>query len=52
MRLVSVAPGGRRFTWGGASLAEHGAQRRAYIAALQTADNHAGLRPLMAFTRS
>jgi hypothetical protein len=47
-----VALGGARFTWGGASLAEVGQSRRAYIAALRTADATGDLRPLMAFARS
>jgi Fic-DOC domain mobile mystery protein B len=55
-RLVSdalaVALGGTRFSWGGASLTNPGTLRRAYIAALQTADTRGDLGPLMAFARS
>src|SRR3984957_19200122 len=47
-----VALGGRRFTWGGASLTETGELRRRYIAALQAADTARDLGPLMAFARS
>lgn len=46
-----AALGGRRFTWGGASLAEPSQVRRAYIAALQTADRTGDFEPLMAFAR-
>jgi Fic-DOC domain mobile mystery protein B len=48
--IVSV--GGRRFTWGGASLTEPGEVRRSYITALQTADTARDFGPLMAFARS
>jgi Fic-DOC domain mobile mystery protein B len=47
-----VALGGSRFTWGGASLTEAGQQRRAYIAALHTADRTGDVGPLTAFARS
>ena len=46
-----VALGGSRFTWGGASLANPGALRRDYIAALQAADANADFRPLLTFSR-
>lgn len=49
---LSVALGGRRFTWGGISLTTQGTQRRAYIAALQTADTRGDFGPLLAFARS
>lgn len=47
-----VALGGHRFTWGGASLTEAGKLRRAYIAALQTADADRDFGALLAFARS
>jgi Fic-DOC domain mobile mystery protein B len=47
-----VAFGGRRFTWGGASLTETSELRRRYITALQTADTARDFGPLMAFARS
>jgi Fic-DOC domain mobile mystery protein B len=47
-----VALGGRRFSWGGASLAEASKQRHDYIAALQTADVEADCKPLTEFARS
>jgi Fic-DOC domain mobile mystery protein B len=47
-----VALGGTRFTWGGASLADAGATRRRYIAALRAADSEGDLEPLMSFARS
>jgi Fic-DOC domain mobile mystery protein B len=47
-----VALGGRRFTWGGASLTEAGELRRRYITALQTADTARDLGPLISFARS
>lgn len=47
-----VALGGRRFTWGGASLTETSELRRRYIRALQTADTAGDFGPLMAFARS
>jgi len=49
---LSVALGGSRFTWGGATLTEHSMPRRSYIAALQSADAHGDLGPLLAFARS
>ena len=49
---LSVALGGARFTWGGASLTEAGTLRRTYIAALQKADTERDFGPLMAFARS
>jgi Fic-DOC domain mobile mystery protein B len=49
---LAVALGGTRFTWGGASLTSPGTLRRAYIAALQTADTRGDLRPMTAFARS
>jgi Fic-DOC domain mobile mystery protein B len=48
---LSVALGGRRFTWGGASLAEPDALRRDYISALQMADTTGDFGPLLAFSR-
>jgi Fic-DOC domain mobile mystery protein B len=47
-----VALGGRRFTWGGASLTETGQLRRNYITALQTADTARNFGPLLTFARS
>jgi Fic-DOC domain mobile mystery protein B len=47
-----VALGGRRFTWGGASLTEAGKLRRSYITALQEADTAKDFGPLIAFARS
>jgi Fic-DOC domain mobile mystery protein B len=47
-----VALGGRRFTWGGASLTETSELRRRYISALQTAEEAGDFGPLMAFARS
>lgn len=47
-----VAFGGRRFTWGGASLTETGQLRRSYITALQAADTVGDFGPLTAFARS
>jgi Fic-DOC domain mobile mystery protein B len=47
-----VSLGGRRFTWGGASLTETSELRRRYIRALQTADVERDFGPLMAFGRS
>jgi fido (protein-threonine AMPylation protein) len=49
---LSVALGGSRFTWGGASIGEQSRARRSYIAALQTADTRADLGALLAFARS
>ena len=42
--------GGEAFTWGGASLADRGALRQRYVAALQQADMH-NIAPLLAFAR-
>jgi Fic-DOC domain mobile mystery protein B len=47
-----VALGGRRFTWGGASLTEASTMRRSYTAALQVADRDADYGALLAFARS
>lgn len=47
-----VALGGRRFSWGGDSLTDVTPLRRAYIAALQTADHTGDIGPLLAFARS
>jgi Fic-DOC domain mobile mystery protein B len=47
-----VSLGGRRFTWGRASLTETGELRRRYISALQTADTEHDFGPLIAFGRS
>lgn len=47
-----VALGGKRFTWGGASLTETGQLRRSYITALQTADTSGNFGPLTTFARS
>jgi Fic-DOC domain mobile mystery protein B len=46
-----VALGGHRFSWGGGSLAA-GQVRRAYMAALQTADHTGDFAPLLSFARS
>ncbi len=46
-----VALGRSRFSWGGASLAEPGTQRRDYISALQAADTAGDFEPLLAFSR-
>lgn len=43
--------GGEPFSWGGGSLADVGELRKAYIAALQAADNH-DIGPLLEFARS
>ncbi len=43
--------GGQPFTWGGGSLADIGALRKSYIAALREADGH-NIEPLLAFARS
>ena len=43
--------GGEPFSWGGDSLADVGALRAAYIAALRAADGH-DMGPLIAFARS
>jgi fido (protein-threonine AMPylation protein) len=47
-----VALGGRRFSWGGASLTEADELRRRYITALQTAEEARDFGPLIAFARS
>jgi Fic-DOC domain mobile mystery protein B len=43
--------GGEPFTWGSGTLHETGALRKAYVSALQAADNH-DFAPLLAFVRS
>ncbi|WP_441255682.1 mobile mystery protein B [Tardiphaga sp. 285_C5_N1_2] len=43
--------GGDSFSWGGGSLADVGALRAQYVAALQAADGH-DINPLLAFARS
>lgn len=49
--LLAVRLGREPFTWGRASLTDIGEARRAYIKALQAADDH-DIRPLLAFARS
>jgi Fic-DOC domain mobile mystery protein B len=49
--LLVMSLGGDRFSWGSANLQDVGALRRAYITALQAADNH-DIGPLLAFARS
>jgi Fic-DOC domain mobile mystery protein B len=49
--LLVMSLGGERFSWGSANLQGVGALRRAYITALQAADNH-DIGPLLAFARS
>ena len=49
--ILVVRAGQRRFSWGGRSLRAEDETRRAYITALQAADNH-DLAPLLAFARS
>jgi fido (protein-threonine AMPylation protein) len=49
--LLVMSLGGDRFSWGSANLQGVGALRRAYITALQAADNH-DIGPLLAFARS
>jgi Fic-DOC domain mobile mystery protein B len=49
--LLVMSLGGDRFSWGRATLQDVGALRRAYITALQAADNH-DIGPLVAFARS
>jgi Fic-DOC domain mobile mystery protein B len=49
--LLVMSLGGDRFSWGSANLQDVGALRRAYISALQAADNH-DIGPLLAFARS
>ncbi|CAN7684098.1 mobile mystery protein B [Pararhizobium sp. LjRoot238] len=43
--------GGKRFSWGGGSLADVGELRARYVAALRAADNH-NIGPLLEFARS
>jgi Fic-DOC domain mobile mystery protein B len=47
-----VALGGKRFSWGGASLTETSGVRRRYITALQTADHTGDVARLIEFARS
>ena len=47
-----VALGGRRFSWGGGSLAEASEVRHTYIAALQAADRTGDVGRLVEFARS
>jgi hypothetical protein len=47
-----VALGGRRFTWGGATLTEVSQVRREYITALQAADRTGDVGRLVEFARS
>ncbi len=49
---LAVALGGRKFSWGGASLVEAGDLRRLYITALQAADADGDIGPLLAFARA
>jgi Fic-DOC domain mobile mystery protein B len=49
--LLVMSLGEDRFSWGSANLQGVGALRRAYITALQAADNH-DIGPLLAFARS
>ena len=49
--LLVMSLGRDRFSWGSANLQDAGALRRAYINALQAADNH-DIGPLLAFARS
>ena len=49
--LLIMSLGRDRFSWGSANLQDAGALRRAYINALQAADNH-DIGPLLAFARS
>jgi Fic-DOC domain mobile mystery protein B len=49
--LLVMSLGRDRFSWGSANLQGVGALRRAYITALQAADNH-DIGPLLAFARS
>lgn len=49
--LLVMSLGGDRFSWGSVNLQDVGALRRAYITALQAADNH-DIGPLLAFARS
>ena len=49
--LLVMQLGRERFSWGRTSLRDAGETRRAYISALQAADNH-DIGPLLAFARS
>ena len=49
--LLLKALGQEPFTWGSASLIDPGDTRKAYVAALQAADQH-DIAPLLAFVRS
>lgn len=49
--LMAVRMGNDRFTWGSENLRSTGEARRAYIAALQAADNH-DIEPLLLFARA
>jgi hypothetical protein len=49
--LLMMSRGGKRFSWGSASLRDAGGARRRYIAALQAADNH-DIGALLLFARS
>jgi Fic-DOC domain mobile mystery protein B len=49
--VLLTSLGRDRFSWGSASIVEAGVTRAAYVAALQTADNH-DYGPLLAFVRS
>jgi len=49
--LLVMRFGRDRFSWGSAKLQDSGALRRAYITALQAADNH-DIGPLLAFART
>jgi len=48
---LAVELGQRRFTWGSANLVEAAETRKAYVRALQAADNH-DMAPLLAFGRN
>ncbi len=49
--LLLIAMGRKRFPWGSASLVDPGYTRKAYVAALRSADRH-DIAPLLAFVRS
>ena len=49
--LLIERMGGKSFSWGGASLADTGQLRAAYVKALRIADNH-NIGPLLTFARS
>jgi len=49
--LLVERRGGQPFSWGGGRLADVGALRAAYVAALRAADNH-DIGPLLAFARA